>query len=185
MSNTDLLTLIDSFKQNHKDAIATFYKEQREVFLGWAGARYDIDKESLLDIYQDSIIVLYQNAIHDKLNHVQSKPEAYLFGIAKNLLLKKNIKSKRTVYVEDISQAINEEIDVDLNYENGLENQEVIKKAMEQLKVNCRKIIRLYYYNNYTMDAISHEMGYENEEVAKSRKYQCMKALRKFINNLK
>lgn len=183
MSNPKLKILVDSFRKNHKSAISSFYKEQREVFLKWAKSRYDLNEATILDVYQDSIIVFYQNAIHNKLDHVQGPPEGYLFGIARNLLLKRNKKEKRTMYVDDMNDTVEKNIDFKLDFNLAIDNSDVLEKAMGQLKENCRKVIKLYYYNNYSMDAIREEMGYENKDVAKSRKYQCLKSLRKLIRN--
>ena len=56
-----------------------------------------------------------------------------------------------------------------------------IVKALNSLGSKCQEIIRLFYYSNYSNEAIMHRMNYENENTVKAHKSRCIKKLRTLI----
>ncbi len=174
--------LVESFKKDHKHALEEFYTTQKDNFLRWAKARFSSDESDLLDVYQDAVIVLYTNAIEGKLADINTSPEAYLFGIARNLLLKKTAQGKRISYQEEIKE---EQIDgLDLSIYKRFDddhNKKILYEAFNQLKDGCRQLLTMYYFKKFRMDIIQERLGYDNTNVVKSRKHQCMKALQKLL----
>jgi hypothetical protein len=84
--------LIRILIQNNTLAIKGIYNEHREVFLNF-GKKYSLDKDELVDIYQDSFVILRNQAIKGKLANVSSSMRTYLFGIVEY------IKEKSESYV--------------------------------------------------------------------------------------
>lgn len=93
-------------KSDDKQALDIFYNEQKEGFLKWGRARFDCDLDTLVDVYQDAIVTLYFNIKENKIQAFETTADAYLFGIARNLLLKKSIRSKKIELVEEIPVAL-------------------------------------------------------------------------------
>jgi DNA-directed RNA polymerase specialized sigma24 family protein len=52
---------------------------------------------------------------------------------------------------------------------------------MDQLSPLCKKILLLYYYEDRSMAEISKMLDLANENVAKSKKYQCKKELEQLV----
>lgn len=174
--------LVSSFKRDEKQALEGFYNAQKENFIKWASHRFDTDRDNLLDVYQDAVIVLYTNALDGKLDDVQSSPEAYLFGIARNLLLKKTEKGKRVDYQEEINEEQINNLDLSLYRKFDEDhNKKILAEAFEKLKEGCKQILTMYYFNKFRMDVIKDRLGYDNTDVVKSRKHQCMKSLQKIM----
>ncbi len=171
------------FKSNHSKALNAFYESQRESFFSWAGRKFKLDDNLAADIYQDAIIVLYNAVIENKVDHVLSTPQAYLFGIARNMLFKRTERDKKMQYVDEFKDyafgGVND--DIQQMYENE-EVKSKIASALNKLKDGCQMIIKLFYYHRYTTEAIAERLGYDNTDVVKSRKYQCMKELKKLFN---
>jgi DNA-directed RNA polymerase specialized sigma24 family protein len=53
----------------------------------------------------------------------------------------------------------------------------IIVRALHHLGEPCRKLLVLFYWEEYSMDEIASQLGFANAETAKSKKYQCKKAL--------
>ncbi len=174
--------LYDAFTSDYEKALGLFYDNQKKSFMSWARARFSVDDDTLLDVYQDAVIVLYNRVIKRNTGEIKSSPESYLFGIAKNLLLKKAIKQKKTVQTDDVYKFVPDVGESELNDKHESDHNKLrIEQALSQLDEGCRKILELYYYRRYKLDAIAEQLGYDNTNVVKSRKYQCMKKLRSVI----
>ena len=58
---------------------------------------------------------------------------------------------------------------------------EIVKKCMKQLSVLCQQILTAFYYDEKSMQEISTSLHLANEDVAKSKKYQCKKELERLV----
>lgn len=173
---------IKSVKQNDRKALTVFYNAQKQTFTSWAKKRFSCDTDTIVDVYQDAVVTLYHNVLQDKIVGFTHTPEAYLFGIAKNLMYKRSEKDKRTVLVEDISEEINDKLDYEIYDRIDNEHRRTeLATAFRQLKENCSKLLTLFYYQKYSTDAIMHHLQYSSVDVVKSRKNQCMKQLKKIL----
>lgn len=170
------------FHQDHKKALNAFYVSQRESFINWSRRKFQLDENTAADVYQDAIIALYNAVIENRTDHVKSSPEAYLFGIARNILLKRSARDGKMQYVENFHDGFSGTMDNDLVTKYQKEDtKNRIEWALSQLKENCREIIKLYYYHRYNNESIAETLGYDNTDVVKARKYQCMKELKKIF----
>ena len=160
-SNMDLITAI---KEDNRSALAHLYNKQREHFLKWAGRRFDCDQDTLLDAFQDAIVALYFNVKEGNIEKLESSPEAYLFGIAKNILLKKVTKERRVVLSDNFKDEWFGELDLNLYQRIEQDHRKaMIKEAFLQLKDSCRKILQLFYFDRYSIEAIQTSLGYGSE----------------------
>ncbi len=176
---------IESVKQNDRKALTVFYNAQKESFVAWAKKRFSCDMDTIVDVYQDAVVTLYHNVLQDKIVAFTHTPEAYLFGIAKNLMYKRSEKDRRTVLVEDISDGITDKLDYEIydRIDNEHRRSE-LAAALRQLQENCSKLLTLFYYRKYSTEAIMHHLHYSSVDVVKSRKNQCMKQLKKIMSTV-
>lgn len=175
--------LIQDIKAGKEEALKTLYRDYQPAFLVWAAKRFQLSEDDLQDVFQDVVIIFYKNVRSGKLEVLTSSLKTYLYGIGKNLLLKKSAKQQKTTPLEDYDLP---PIEMKLLYHIEQNHQQVVlQTAFEQLKDNCRQILTLFYYKRYSTEAIMHTMNYRNTETVRSRKLQCLKALRTafFKNN--
>ncbi len=175
---------IDIVKSNNRQKLKEFYLINKDKFTSWASKRYEVDKDTIIDVYQDAIVTLYQNIMEDKVTSFTIAPGAYLFGIAKNILNKRSLRSKKMKLTDDI----NTEGAALLDYEiyDKIENEhraQLLQNALRKLKDNCREILTLFYYERNSIESIMHKMNYGSTQVVKTRKNQCMKTLREIFEN--
>lgn len=169
-------------KSDDKRALESFYNDQKKVFIKWGSSRFDCDSDTLIDVYQDAIVLLYFNIKEDKILSFETTAEAYLFGIARNLLLKRSIRAKKIQLVDEIPPDLER---LDYSIYDRMESDHInhqLETAFKKLKGKCKEIIYLYYYNRFSLESIAQRLNYTNSDVVKSRKNQCMKSLRKILD---
>ena len=172
---------LERLREGDQKALEKIYLEYKTEFLLFAGKIKD-DHEVVLDVYQDSIIALFENIQKGKLTTLSSSLKTYLFSIGKFKLYKINKEEARfanesSVFGDDYS----EEVDVfvqDINSERMV----LVEKALDKLGKKCRELLNLFYYRGFDLEEIKNEMGLENKNTAKSQKSRCLNQLKKLIN---
>lgn len=177
--------LISQLKQRDKSALKTVYLDYKNEFFRFM-ARYSSDLIILEDIFQDALIVVYENAQAGKLDALKSTVKTYLFGIGKFMLFKhfrdgkKEVPTEETYIFDYYEQAVIEDV-----YEDeGLnEYQSKLTANFKKLGDKCREILELFYLQGMKLDEITQKQGYESKDVAKSQKSRCLKSLKQLIGN--
>lgn len=169
---------IERVKSGDQKALDEIYNKYKKEFLEFA-TRYSINTEDATDVYQDSIIVLYENIITGKLTALTSSVKTYVFAVGKHKIFDRmKIKAK----AEDFS-----EYEWLLNEEEGdgfmLEERELelVTEAYRKLGARCRDVLKLFYYENHSIDEIKNKLGYTSKDVVKSQKSRCIKQIRQIV----
>ena len=173
---------IELVKSNDRKRLGEFYILNKDKFIGWARKRFDVDEDTIVDVYQDAMVTLYQNIMDKKVTEFSVAPAAYLFGIGKNIMLKRNLKSNRVKLTDDISTEGTQALDYEIydKIEDDHRSQ-LLKDALYKLKGNCREILRLFYYERNSIESIMLKMNYGSVQVVKTRKNQCMNKLKEIF----
>ena len=129
-------------------------------------------EEDVSDIFQDSIITLYQKITDNNLE-LTSDLKGYFFGIARNHWNNELRDKKRT-----------EELTIDLPEEEEESDdpifQKIMTRAFNKLKPDCQRILTLFY-DGYSFAEITEKMKLKNETYARRKKYLCKEALMEII----
>ena len=171
-------SLIQLLKENDIRTIKKIYEDNRKKFIAFA-SQYNLDADIILDVYQDAIIALCENAKKGKIDNLQSSISTYLFSIGKFMIFQLLKKDKKMHVVEDFN-LVDYEFE---SYEEEKENIEIklLQTAFEKLGVQCKKVIQLFYYEEKKLDEILTILNYTNKDVLKSQKSRCMKQLKDLI----
>ncbi len=177
----DSKALIQSVREDGMKALESVYRAFRGEFLGF-GRRFQVSDADILDAFQDAIIAFYENVMEGKIEELGSSVKTYIFSIGKYQLLNKLKRDKRTV----------DEIESSMEFENPFQNkfhlthqQTMMKSALDNLGKQCQRLILLFYYRRFSIEAIMHEMNYSNENTVKANKSRCMKSLKEVVKNQK
>ncbi len=167
--------LVELIKKDDEATIKKLYNDNKKGFLLFAN-RYHLKKEDVLDIYQDAIIALIENAKKGKIDSLESSISTYLFSIGKFMIFQKLKKEKKTFSMQDFTNLEYE----DDHYNEDETNLQVIllQKAFFKLGEQCRKVLQLFYYEEKKLDDIQKELKYSNKDVLKSQKSRCLKQLK-------
>jgi RNA polymerase sigma factor (sigma-70 family) len=175
------LDWISYIKKEEDKALKEIYKTCREDVLRWLVRDFSCDNEEALDIFQTSLIVLYDNVMTGKLKELSTHVNGYIKAVAKNkvmeLIREKNRDLKKGEAYVLIKIVQQEQISQDQFSQENEFLIDILSKALHNLGDPCKKILTLYYYHNRNMEEITSEMGYKNPDTTKNQKYKCLKRL--------
>ena len=134
------------------------------------------------DILQESIIVLWQQVVSGKFE-LTSRLSTYLLAIAKNKWLAE-LRRRRRLVNENIADDLSDDKPSALEQLVDDENVRLLNEAMEHVQPLCRQILLLFYFEERSMEEIAQVLNFANTNVAKSKKYQCKKALQEILIQL-
>ena len=172
--------LIDLLKKNDEKAIRDFYNEHKNGFILFA-KRYNIHSNDIIDIYQDAVIALIENAKKGKIEDLKSSLSTYLFGIGKFMIFQKLRKDGKTIPMESFEK-------IEMTYDDYTEEEtdlqiKLLQKGLNKLGDQCKKVLELFYYEEKKLDEIQSLLGYTNKDVLKSQKSRCLKQLKELVKN--
>ena len=165
-------------KEGDERFLKQLYQEHRGRFIHWALKNHRLSREDAAEIYQRAFTILYFNFKQEKITTLNSSVETYLFGIGKNLILKKfQGDEKEIVPMEDLP--LDQQMDTSLLRQEELNHQQVlVRDWLKTLGEPCESLLLMYYFKRFSMEAIAERLGYKNEGVAKKKKCLCLKTLR-------
>lgn len=175
--------LIEALKQGNALALKAVYLDNKSAFIGFA-KKYSLDQDTVVDIYQDAIIALRDNAINGKLDDLKSELKTYLFGIGKYMVYKTLKQQKKMHLVDDATEIdkLKNTPDFSIELINELtDEQETLRIAFKNLGQKCKEVLTLFYYRGFDLEEIMNELNYTNKDVVKSQKSRCIKSLKAMI----
>lgn len=156
------------------------YKLYRDPCILWLQKEFQCTEDEGVDIFQVSVVILYDNVMVGKLQTLTSSINTYLLGIAKNkaleLLKAKNKEGKKVKIDAWIDYLRNEDEDLFMEWETKIEASTL---ALESMGDPCKSLLTYYYYASMRMEEITTLMGYKNADTTKNQKYKCLKRLQK------
>ena len=176
--------LIEEIRSGNRKAERQVYLDNKEYFLGFISSRYPLlaEKDVHLDVYQEVMIIFYENVKSGKLIRLTSKIITYLTRIGlyqiNNIVRKLNKEQKflnefeASEFVQDLSMI-------------NIEEREVLEKELidqlDNLDDSCREIIRLSFFNLESNSNIGNKLGLTSKKVAQ-RKWLCLEKLRNLFH---
>ncbi len=163
--------IITAIYHNHIDLIKRLVKQN-------SGSEEDAE-----DIFQDTMIILYEKLYDDELI-LTSSFKTFLYSICRNLWLQR--LSKRpgfTVNISDVEDYIILSDDIKYDIQDTSEARKIVYlRHFGKLSADCQRILK-YFANGKSIREIAQLMHYKSDDYAKSRKYQCKEKLKKRIKN--
>jgi DNA-directed RNA polymerase specialized sigma24 family protein len=177
---------------NYEDIVRKWYNRLKPDFLRNLTTKYpQLTLGDAEDLYQDTFIAIQENLQQGRVAE-DTKWRSYVMTIGLNLasremrLIRKidsaddgfgyddDSPSKTARAVEDILKTLPEE---EIPLAENLEAQAMLGDELAHTPEPCASIIRLFYYEESSMDSIAESVGYKNASTAKAKKSQCMNDL--------
>jgi len=173
--------VIEALKNRDQDALKHVYIKHRPAFIGFT-KKYPITKEDAIDIYQDAVIALRDNAVNGTIDNLKSELKTYLFTIGKYMIYNK-IKQQRKVHLvsDDTNFVENEDVFLLNDFNELTAEQEQLQVAFKTLGEKCKEVLTLFYYRGFNLEEIMLKLNYSNKDVVKSQKSRCIKSLKSMI----
>lgn len=167
--------LVDRLRQSDLKTLDTVYLTYKKEFFLFART-LNAQEEDIADIYQETIISLYENVQNGKLAKLTSTLKSYVFAIGKFKIYKQLNKTKK-LYHEGPIIHVSEEMQL-FETEALEEQRQVLRESWKQLGSKCQHILELFYYQGMTLDEIQEVLQYASKDVLKSQKSRCMAQLK-------
>jgi RNA polymerase sigma factor (sigma-70 family) len=146
-----------------------YFQSVRNHVLNNSGSDDDVS-----DVFQDAIIVLYNQITEDKLR-LTSDLKGYFFGIARNVWNSQLRKKQKTI-----------ELEFDLPDEEETEDQSdptlerIISRVFQRLKPDQQMVLDLFS-DGLSYEEIAVKLNLKNEVYARRKKYLCKEALLELV----
>lgn len=138
-------------------------------------------EEDAHDIFQEAMVALFEQLSSGKFEQ-RSSLKTWIYAVCRNKWLKQLEKQKRNVRLVDFENA--DDVLLPEELAEGNEKSATLRKSLEQLGVQCRKLLLLYYYFKKSMEEIAADLNYTNADNAKSQKYKCLQKLKSIYSSV-
>ncbi len=171
---------IDGLRSGNNEVLSALYRKYYNIVLKFI-VNNSGTEEAAQDIYQETVIVLYENAQKSGFS-LNCQLQTYIYSVAKRLWLKQLKKNGKTFLFKEEEE--NEVVDVssDLSeYQSKELEIEKMNRSLEELGEPCATLIKDFYVHKLGMDEIADKFGYTNADNAKNQKYKCLQRLKKYF----
>lgn len=169
---------IEGLRSGNSEVLLALYKKYFNFVLKYI-VNNNGSQEAAEDIYQESIIVLYENCKKPEFQ-LNCQLQTYLYSVAKRLWLKELRKNNKVFLMKENEE--NEVVDVSeemVEHEEKEWNLNKMNESLEKLGEPCVTLIRDFYINKLNMEIIAEKFGYTNADNAKNQKYKCLQRLKR------
>jgi len=172
--------LIERIRSGDLSALDGVYLEVKPKFIAFARRQFPgVPAEELHDIYQDAIIVFYQNIKRGLLTEITSSVSAYIIQIGKIKLIQHTDKENRQRAMQEVyaDQRLDE-----AEYDGRLD--QAVKFIFSKMSDACKQILQLFYFERKSMEEIARLLDYKNADTVKSKKSRCISTFHDHVNQL-
>ena len=172
--NSQVSDIAEQVKREGSSALRKVYEDNRTAFLQWLMIKYKCDGELAKDIYQQAIVLFYENCLNEKITG-NSSVRTYLCGIGKN----KYYEAVRSQQKESKLKA--EDLEPAMGFPE--ESLSKVETALQLLGEPCRSLLIQFYYHQRSIEQLAETFQYKNVGSAKNQKFKCLERLRKLVKN--
>lgn len=170
-------------------ALDAFMKSQRDRTIAYLQRNFSVSKDECEDIFQDSFIILYQNAQEGKLDNLTSSVATYFMAICRNKtmeLLRTKGKYVHSTLEDEIQKSttfLENKINKVLSFDNDnahIEQKEaLVRDIVKNLPSPCNELLWGFYRDGLSMRELAERYGYSNENTVKVTKHRCCDKFKK------
>ncbi|MCE3260103.1 MAG: polymerase subunit sigma-70 [Bacteroidetes bacterium] len=171
---------LQGLRMGNNEVLTALYKKHYNIVLKLV-VNNSGTSDAAKDIYQETLIVLYENARKPGFE-LNCQLQTYIYSVAKRLWLKQLKKNGSTFLIREDDEGgiadVSEDISLHQQKESDIEK---AAKSLENLGEPCATLIKDFYIQKLSMEAIAEKFGYTNADNAKNQKYKCLQRLKKYF----
>jgi RNA polymerase sigma factor (sigma-70 family) len=171
--------VLDLIRRGDEEGLVLLYRANRRMVNAFI-QRNSGSVQDAEDMLQEAVVILWERVRRGEYEY-RSKLSTFVFATVKNLWLRRLAQSRREIPTE-IDPERAESLDPS-PLEEAIESEQArcVRDALERLGEPCKSLLLLFYWEELPMDEIAVRLGLANADTAKSKKYQCKKALEKLL----
>lgn len=164
----------------NEKVIIRHYDDLRAAFISYFRKKYNIDTETISDIYQEAYYIVFKKVKHNQLAALSCTLKTYVYSIGSNLLL--NELRRKKLLTDNLGKLLESEISLDKNVmeeeEDYIKKTSIINDAINNLTDICKSIIKMFYWKKMKLSDILFKLpGNQSIDALKMQKYRCMQRL--------
>jgi len=171
--------ILDMLRQGDEEALVMLYRSNRKPVTAFV-LKNNGTQDDAEDLLQEALVVLWERVRSGRFE-LTARLDTFVFATVKNMWMRRLFRKRREVLD---GQALEERADDAGSALEAMiagEESRIVTAAMDELGEPCRKLLLLFYWEELPMDEIAARLGFANAETAKSKKYQCKKALQALL----
>lgn len=155
------------------------YDEWRTPFLLYFHQQGITDRDQVLTLLQDAMVIMFNNITTHKLQTpLQSELRTYLFGIGKRLYWRLRSENSKA-WNDDIPETpVAPEVE---DKEEQRHRADLVRRLLSQIGEPCRTVLDMFYLRGYSMEALAEELELPSEGAARKKKFDCLKKMRDLL----
>lgn len=191
-----MLINIRRHKEEKELRLEKFAKEQWQKTRMFLQNRYSLTEDECADVFQESLIILWQNINANKVDAVclGMSSSTYFMTICRNKtmeLLRRKSKYVTTSYeinpsknhFEYQGEQVEKILSMDEDYEKACQvKEEMVREIVKDLPSPCDKLLWGYYGDGLSMKMLAEMFNYASENAVKVTKHRCCEKFRKRYN---
>jgi RNA polymerase sigma factor (sigma-70 family) len=132
---------------------------------------------------QESLVVLWERVRSGQFEYT-AKLSTFIYGIVKNIWSRRLARKRMETPTELDPERHSDGALSPLEDLMECEEAELVRTALERIGERCKQLLKLFYWEELSMEEIAVQMGFANSDSAKAKKYQCKKALETVLKEL-
>ncbi len=179
-SNSEIIDIIKNDNRRQNAVLYSIYKNNAPQIRNFI-VRNSGSVDDANDVIQDAVLLLYEKIRKDHIDH-DVNISGYLYQMGKYLWYNKKRKDAKKVPLTQHNLFPSQGYDTSADFENP-EKLKIafLKEVLAVLGEDCRRVLIDSIYKKIPMQEIAINHGFKNEQVARNKKFKCLRCLRKKI----
>ncbi len=180
-TDSEILEILTRVPDQEDQVIRFLYKECSATIKGYIRKNGGSDDDAN-DVIQDAIIIFYERVKNNRFS-LDSTIAAFIFSVGKYIWFNKKRRQHKNVSFEKdtILGMIDDQSKIDIEM-FGISKSALVNEILENIGPDCKKILVDSVYRKIPMKEIARINGYKNEQVARNKKFKCLKLLREIVS---
>ncbi len=177
---------------DYNDIVRQWFEDLKPLFVNYIHKNYTLSMDEIYDLYTDSWIEVRRIILEGRAT--DNKWKALLFTIGKRQAERTSTRRPNMVHVDALAD--HESFDrvlfqvekgaQEMAYQSVYADQElqaVLATELSYLPNPCNTILKLYYFDDFSMTEIARSMNYSSSRSAITTKQRCLDKLKKRVKD--
>lgn len=173
INKMDKAQLLAKLQEGNEAVFQCIYDEYRQPFVDWAANRYQLDQETLLDVFQEAVAELFLQVKKKQYDPEKASVKTYLFSIGTNHIRER----MREASINPTDRAFSDlesccDWSIVASRSSINQKNSDIDDLLQHVDYAHRRVMELYYLEGCSMSEIARRLGYRNSDAVKAVKYR-------------
>lgn len=172
--------IIEGIRSNNPKIISFIYEQYFPMMNKMIINNYKGTTTDAKDVFQDSLIIIYEGIMSNSLLLLQNSFIALLTTICKRKMIDRIRRNMKLIHYENEDILPFESYQEILELADKTERIKLYQKHFNEIGEKCQKLIKLVL-DGYSINEITKKLNFINENYTKRRRNQCKESLFKKI----